>query len=360
MAYNNSSNINVGGIVIADGNGGFSGFSWSNTSGTVNASNNQGYYLTALTTITLPASPNDGDMCAFYIRTGATCTVTANTGQYIRIGTQFTALAGTITSNIFGSSVWLVYRGSDASWQATSVVGTWVVNEFTPASISNGYLWLDGNDPLNNGSTPGFGANFLPIDKFGVQTFTQATTSKRPTYTPSGINGKGVMTASSASTTSIQCTGANYGNDVSFFMVASPSTTTNSYLFGSSGGTQWPTFLSGFTVGTPRAYEWFNNTDRVNLASTATGYHVLGATQTTTGTQLVTYYDGTVISSGNYTQAINTVGLRNLFAATNTLNYYSGQIAEFIIYQQIVSPANQRLLNLYFQNKFAITMSGIN
>jgi hypothetical protein len=425
MVYNNSANINPTGLVRADGSGGFDGVtttqygvqigaasngltsqlltngqliigstgvspvaatltagsgisisnaagsitisasssvnSWVSTSGSFTAASDTGYYITGTSTPTLPAAPTDGDYVVIYLRTINTCTITANTGQYIRVGNQFTALAGTVLGNVFGNSIWLVYRAADASWEATSVVGIWNVTEFTPASISSQYLWLDGNDPLGTGVPPASGANVLPIDKFGVQTFTQATTSKRPTYTPSGLNGRGVLTASNVTGTSIQCTGANYGNDVSFYIVCTPSSVTNSYIIsGSNGVNNSPAFLSGYTVGTPRAFEWYNTNDRINLASTATGYHVLASTQTTTSTQLNIYYDGATISSGNYLSALNTFGLRNVFAATNVIGYYSGNVAEFIIYTQVLSSSNQRLLNMYFQKKWNLEISGIN
>lgn len=336
--------------------------SWVSTSGSFTAASDTGYYITNTSTPTLPAAPTDGDYVVIYLRTINTCTITANTGQYIRVGNQFTALAGTVTGNVFGNSIWLVYRAADASWEATSVVGIWTVTEFTPASLSSQYLWLDGNDPLGTGIPPSSGANVLPIDKFGVQTFTQATTSKRPTYTPSGLNGRGVLTASSASGTSIQCTGAAYGNNVSFYMICTPSSSSNAYVIGGSDVvSNSPSFLSNFNIaGGVKAFVWYNTSDIVNLATSATGYHVLAATVTTTNTQLNTYYDGTSISSGNYLTALNTRALTNVFAATNTLNYYSGNVAEFIIYTQVLSAANQRLLNMYFQKKWNLELGGIN
>jgi len=103
------------------------GISWSDNSGTFNAAASNGYFITAVSTATLPASPNEGDTISFVVDTASTLTITGNTGQKIRIGAALSAAAGTAANNARGDSVTLVYRSTGTTWFATSVIGTWTV-----------------------------------------------------------------------------------------------------------------------------------------------------------------------------------------------------------------------------------------
>lgn len=100
---------------------------WSDNSGTFNAVKGNGYFITAASTPTLPASPSEGDVVAFIVDTASTCTVTGNTGQKIRIGGAISAAAGTAANNARGDSLTLVYRSTGTTWFASDVIGTWSV-----------------------------------------------------------------------------------------------------------------------------------------------------------------------------------------------------------------------------------------
>lgn len=101
---------------------------WTDTSGIFTAASNNGYFLTAASTPTLPAAPAQGDAVKFDCDTGSTVTVTANAGQRIRIGSALSALAGTAVSNTQGNSLCLVYRAATTTWHSIGAPeGTWVV-----------------------------------------------------------------------------------------------------------------------------------------------------------------------------------------------------------------------------------------
>lgn len=103
-------------------------FVWSDNSGTFTAASNNGYFITTTATPTLPAAPAEGDTVSFIVDTTNICTITANTGQRIRVGTTLSALAGTCASNFRGDSIDLVYRTTGATWFARSAPeGTWSV-----------------------------------------------------------------------------------------------------------------------------------------------------------------------------------------------------------------------------------------
>lgn len=106
---------------------GTSSFAWTDEGTSFNALASNGYFITAVATATLPASPSQGNMISFIVDTASALTLRANTGQVIRIGAAVSASAGSAVSNARGDSVTLVYRSSDTAWIETSVVGTWTV-----------------------------------------------------------------------------------------------------------------------------------------------------------------------------------------------------------------------------------------
>jgi hypothetical protein len=100
---------------------------WTDESTNFSPAANNGYFVTGTATATLPASPSQGNTIHFSVDTTQILTITANTGQVIRIGSAVSASAGTAANNARGDSVTLVYRSSDAAWIASSVIGTWTV-----------------------------------------------------------------------------------------------------------------------------------------------------------------------------------------------------------------------------------------
>jgi len=98
---------------------------WTDNGTNFNAAVNNGYFTTAALTATLPASPSQGDTIVFIADTASQLTISANTGQIIRIGSATSTAAGTAKSNAIGDSVTLTYRAADTTWLARSVNGTW-------------------------------------------------------------------------------------------------------------------------------------------------------------------------------------------------------------------------------------------
>lgn len=327
--------------------------SWLSNSGSFTASSNKGYYLTAASTPLLPASPSDNDVIIFFLKTASTCTITANTGQIIISGTNITGTGGTMASSTYGNCVTLVYSSTYGTWSVTSIIGSWNLSAFNPTSISNQYIWMDGSDPLGTGTPPTNGTNVLPVDKFGVATITQATTSQQPIYYSNQQNGLGTLYANDAVSTQVFVSASTYGNNVTIFLLATPTTSVNSYIFAGDNGGGGPTFLSGYSS---KAYEWFNNSDRYTMATTASGYNLLTTAQTTSGTNTKLYYNGGLINSYTYTQSISSNKLIRIFNS-DASNYFKGYVAELIIYTKILSATELTAMNLYFANKWGLSIS---
>jgi hypothetical protein len=102
-------------------------FTWADTSGTVTAVSFNGYFITAVCTSTLPASPNEGDTISYVVDTASTLTITGNTGQKIRLGSALSAAAGTCANNARGDAITLVYRSSGTTWFGLNAVGSWTI-----------------------------------------------------------------------------------------------------------------------------------------------------------------------------------------------------------------------------------------
>jgi hypothetical protein len=101
---------------------------WTDKAISFAAASQNGYFVTANATATLPASPSQGDLIQFSVdNASAILTIQANTGQLIRIGKTVSASAGIAVSNFNGDSIALVYRASDTSWISQSSMGTWTV-----------------------------------------------------------------------------------------------------------------------------------------------------------------------------------------------------------------------------------------
>ena len=105
------------------------GFTWDDVSGAFSPLKNNGYFVTATATGTLPASPAQGDTVKFIVdHASQFLTIDAPGTQLIRIGTIISSAGGTAISTLQGDSVELVYRAATTTWEAVGgVIGTWTM-----------------------------------------------------------------------------------------------------------------------------------------------------------------------------------------------------------------------------------------
>jgi hypothetical protein len=103
------------------------GFPWTDQGTSIILSTNNGYFVTAATTQTLPASPSQGDVVKIICSTSGAVVVTANTGQVISIGSLSSSTGGTATSTASGDSLELIYRASTSTWRCLSTIGNWIL-----------------------------------------------------------------------------------------------------------------------------------------------------------------------------------------------------------------------------------------
>jgi hypothetical protein len=84
-----------------------------------------GYFATALVTLTMPASPSQGEKVIVFVDTTSTVTITGNTGQIIRYGNLVTAAAGSISNTAKGDSLTFVWRANGSEWNTIAAIGNW-------------------------------------------------------------------------------------------------------------------------------------------------------------------------------------------------------------------------------------------
>lgn len=115
----------AGGITVSTS--AFTG-AWTDEGTNFAALADNGYFITSTVTATLPIVVSQGDLVQFVVDTASILTITANTGQKIRIGSVISATAGTAVNTSIGDSITLVYRSSDATWFSLGgAQGTWAL-----------------------------------------------------------------------------------------------------------------------------------------------------------------------------------------------------------------------------------------
>jgi hypothetical protein len=115
--------VNLGGSITITGGAGV--FPWSDKAVSFNAVSNNGYFITAALTSTLPSTPAEGDTIDFIVDTASNLTIQANTGQKIRLARTISAAAGIAVNTQIGDSISLVYRVADTTWLSLSANGGW-------------------------------------------------------------------------------------------------------------------------------------------------------------------------------------------------------------------------------------------
>lgn len=105
------------------------GFTWADVSGAFSPLKENGYFVTATATGTLPAAPAQGDTIKFFVDSASQfLTIKASGTQLIRFGSLASSAGGTAISTLQGDSVELIYRASDTQWCAIAgFTGTWLM-----------------------------------------------------------------------------------------------------------------------------------------------------------------------------------------------------------------------------------------
>jgi hypothetical protein len=102
------------------------GFIWSDVSGAFVSAPTNGYFVMGAATTTLPVGVN-GNTLEFILDVSATLVITAGAGQTIRIGSSVSSTNGTAKNSTIGSTVELIFRGTNSQWCAGDNNGSWTL-----------------------------------------------------------------------------------------------------------------------------------------------------------------------------------------------------------------------------------------
>lgn len=86
-----------------------------------------GFFCTAAGTYPMPATATQGELIIVVADTAGAVVLDVPALNFIRVGNQITAASGTATSTAIGDSLTLRYRLSSLTWEATAVIGTWLI-----------------------------------------------------------------------------------------------------------------------------------------------------------------------------------------------------------------------------------------
>lgn len=233
---------------------------------------------------------------------------------------------------------------------------------FSPSDITGLSAWFDAADAstLYDATSGGSlvaadGSIARWEDKSGNAAHaTQSGASNRPIRKTSVQGGKDVVRFDGSS--DFLSVSVALGSGVTFFVVATPSTALDSYLWGTNGNANSPTVLTNYTnSGVRRAWEWYSTTDRVIMATTQPGFSVLAITHVDSG-PMFGYINGsqvtTIASPGYTTSGLN---VASIASAQNAIGAFGGDIAELLIYDSALSSTDRQSVEAYLTAKWGIS-----
>lgn len=99
---------------------------YTDQAGSTSVTSDSGSFATDAVTLTLPASPAQGERVEL-IATNGVLTVQAAGTQVIHLGGDSSSAGGTCTGSASGDALSLIYQSSTDDWWALSAVGVWIL-----------------------------------------------------------------------------------------------------------------------------------------------------------------------------------------------------------------------------------------
>jgi hypothetical protein len=226
---------------------------------------------------------------------------------------------------------------------------------FAPTQISGCQLWLDGADPAGTGVVPSAGTLSSWADKSGLGNNTTAPTGRHPTLTLNSLNSLSVMTFSG---------GQNLTGNISL----GGTTFTQFALYSNSAVTVGQAYMdsSDGPVGKLCAQNGGGNQFQPGFAygstfQTGGGYRLVSTNCTNPGSSstVSVWFNGTNqnISGWNFYGSPTTAITSVTIGARKDLVYFSGRIAEIIVYNVALTSTQQQQIEGYLAQKWGILSS---
>ncbi|MDH5681012.1 MAG: hypothetical protein OEZ36_05475 [Spirochaetota bacterium] len=232
----------------------------------------------------------------------------------------------------------------------TPVTGSSIWTEISaaqPDSITGLTLWLK----ADAGVTHTAGSVTQWADQSGNGNHATAGTS--PGYITNLLNGKPVIRFDGTAT--LLNISLVLSNTISIFLVATPSTVADTYLFGSNGVASSPAIVSNYSG---LAFEWFHSNgtivDRASFNSASSGFSILSLKEDLSSDTIYSNSSLSSIIPANVpiTETLNVIG-----AGSPGVNHCDSDIAEIIVYTRALSDNERQGVELYLSNKYTITLA---
>jgi hypothetical protein len=237
--------------------------------------------------------------------------------------------------------------------------------EQPPRTVLGLVGWLDASDTSSISSSSNLASSVLNKANSGSP-FTQGTGASQPSTGVSSIRGLNVLTFNGTSTY-LNCNALASvftGNDtpVSAFAVYNPGSLSGSptiFCAGNSGNTS---NLFSHDNGATNTFRVFKRDDLAVLEQVVTTVASVSSpvmlAMSCAGATIKAWKNGTLFANGAFNVGVTTL---NTFAIgarpTSTItSYFTGDIAELLVYNRAVSESEALYLNRYLGNKWGVTI----
>ena len=220
---------------------------------------------------------------------------------------------------------------------------------FLPTQITGCSLWLDGAD--SSSFTLSGSAVTQWNDKSGNGgNATQSTSGNRPTFTGSGA----IFNAASNQHFNLNTT---FSSTHSIFIVATPTSASQVYLFGRTYPSGHPTFIINYTGSSLEYYPGGDGSTRTTFAS-PTSTFIAGYVRNF-GTSVFGRYNGNQVTiSAAPTSEGSSLAWGSLGCSAPIYgNFYTGTIYEFMIFNTVLITTQCQTIESYLAQKWGLTGS---
>ena len=318
----------------------------------------------------LPAAPTFSPAYGLYttntygvVSPNVSISAAAGSIYYTRDGSQPTSSSTLYTGNFAVYSNTQVNAIAVVSGTASPVASAWYVVDYNAEAVSttNMLLWLRGDfgPVLTSGNVTRWGDISLSEND------ATASSPNQPTVQPSSINGLASVTfvpGTSGQFLSVPAAVTNFSSGLSAFIVAKPNTLTSGaqlISLGASGGLANSIGFSENSTYEP-TFSVYDSGGSATTVSSSTAFstsqfHLYEAVQS--GTTATLYVDGQQVAQNSSMNSLPSASFSSDFIGQLTTggSYYSGQIAEIVLYNTAITQPQRSALEAYLMQKYQFT-----
>ncbi|HTG95683.1 MAG TPA: phage tail protein [Pyrinomonadaceae bacterium] len=226
--------------------------------------------------------------------------------------------------------------------------------DFSPTDIASLNYWLNASNLVLSDGDPVVDWLYT-----GTKNYGQNTGANQPTYKENIVNGnKPVVRFATDDKLIADPTALSFGVANTVIVVCTPSSTTNSYIWGGSGGGGTPAFISGFSS---LSFEYYNGgSERATFAASTSGFHILSLRRTDDGTA-AGFFDGASAFSIATDTAVdwnsknmNEIGANGGGAGDD---FFNGDIRHILHFNAELTDAELNDLHTYLGNDCGISIT---